>query len=89
MEQIINDFSGRKEFETKEMMKVYDFWRLYYVAFSRAQSLLIMLCDASKSNEPSKYFENLYNDLPYTTDYTKFSFEEIKKTYIKNFGNVH
>lgn len=80
LEQIINKFSGREEFENKDMMKMYDFWRLYYVAFSRAQSLLIMLCDAFKKNEPSKYFENLYDDLPYDTDVTKFTFEEVKKT---------
>lgn len=84
LEQIINKFSGRSEFENKDMMKMYDFWRLYYVAFSRAQSLLIMLCDASKKNEPSKYFENSYNDLPYDTDVTKFTFDEVKKTILKN-----
>ena len=57
IEEIIDNFSDRGSFEELEMMKMYDFWRLYYVAFSRAQSLLIMLCDASKQNEPSKYFE--------------------------------
>ncbi|MGI6710961.1 MAG: ATP-dependent helicase [Bacilli bacterium] len=84
IEDIISRYSGRGPFEEIEMMKMFDFWRLYYVAFSRAQSLLIMLCDASKSNEPSKYFEYIYNYLPYEVNFTNFDFEDIKNTDIKN-----
>lgn len=84
IEEIVDKFSDRGSFEELEMMKMYDFWRLYYVAFSRAQSLLIMLCDASKQNEPSKYFEYFYDELPFNTDLTKFDFEDIKSANIKN-----
>lgn len=84
IEQIIAIYSDRGTFEELEMMKMYDFWRLYYVAFSRAQSLLVMLCDASKQNEPSKYFEYMYKFLPYKTDYSKFNFEDVKTANIKS-----
>lgn len=83
LEEIIDKFSSRGAFEELDMMKMYDFWRLFYVAFSRAQSLLIMICDASKQNEPSKYFEYMYELLPYKTDLSKFDFEAIKSATLK------
>lgn len=83
LEEIIEKFSDRGHFEELSMMKLYDFWRLFYVAFSRVQSLLVMLCDMSKNNEPSKYFEYMYKELPYSTDYSKFNFENIKESKIK------
>ena len=84
IEEIISIYSDRGSFEELEMMKMYDFWRLFYVAFSRAQSLLVMLCDASKQNEPSKYFEYIYKQIPYKADFDKFVFEEVKTANIKN-----
>lgn len=83
IEEIIDRFSSRKRFEELDMMKIYDFWRLYYVAFSRAQSLLVMLCDKSKSNEPSKYFECIYEDIPSETDFSNFMFEDVKHADLK------
>ncbi len=84
IEDIVNHYSERGSFEELNMMKMYDFWRLYYVAFSRAQSLLILAADASKTNEPSKYFEYIYRELPSSADYSKFSFEQVKETNLKN-----
>ena len=84
IENIVALYSGRGAFEERELMKMFDFWRLFYVAFSRAQSLLVLLCDKSKANEPSKYFEDLYGHLPYMTDFSKFDFELIKDTKLKN-----
>lgn len=84
IENIISMYSGRPQFEKLEMMKYYDFWRLFYVAFSRAQSLLVMLCDESKTNEPSKYFEYIYKEIPYSANYSKFTFEKIKNANLKN-----
>ena len=83
IEKIISLYSGKSTFEPLDEIKMFDFWRLFYVAFSRAQSLLVLLCDSSKSNEPSKYFENLYNDLPFDTNYSKFDFEKIKSSVLK------
>ena len=84
IEEIINQFSGKGTFENLEDIKMFDFWRLYYVAFSRAQSLLALLCDSSKQNEPSKYFEWLYENIPHDVDYSKFKFEKIKNAVLKN-----
>ena len=84
IENIIKEFSGRGQFEEIELTKYFDFRRLFYVAFSRAQSLLVLLCDASKNNEPSKYFERLYKELPTSLDLTKFDFELVKPTNLKN-----
>lgn len=84
VENIVKEFSGRGQFEDIESTKYFDFWRLYYVAFSRAQSLLVMLCDASKNNEPSKYFERLYKELPYEAELNKFNFEKVKPNNLKN-----
>lgn len=78
IENIITSYSGRENFEPLDDIKMFDFWRLFYVAFSRAQSLLVMMCDKSKKNEPSGYFRDLYNELPYDTDLSKFKFEKIK-----------
>ncbi len=84
IEEIISQFSGKGTFENLEDIKMFDFWRLYYVAFSRAQSLLVLLCDSSKQNEPSKYFEWLYENIPQDVDYSKFKFEKIKNSVLKN-----
>jgi DNA helicase-2/ATP-dependent DNA helicase PcrA len=84
IETIIDRYSERGSFEELEMMKMFDFWRLFYVAFSRAQSLLIMIADFSKQNEPSKYFEYMYEDLPFETNFSKFDFESIKNSNLKN-----
>ena len=84
LEDVIEKFSKRGAFEQLELTKYYDFWRLFYVAFSRAQSLLVLLCDASKNNEPSKYFERFYKELPYSFDVEQFDFEKVKPTNLKN-----
>lgn len=83
VEMIIESYSGRGIFEKLDDIKYFDFWRMFYVAYSRAQSLLILQCDASKVNEPSKYFERLYDILPDHTDFTKFKFETVKGTKLK------
>ena len=44
-------------------MKFFDFWRLYYTAFSRAQDLLVLTCNEN-SRTPSLYFRELYDELP-------------------------
>ncbi len=83
VEIIVEKYSDRGLFESKKLIKMYDFWRLYYVAFSRAQSLLVMICDFSVQGEPSKYFDYIYKKLPYELELSKFQFEKIKNTSIK------
>ena len=51
-------FFRRKQFEPYENIKFFDFWRLYYTAFSRAQNLLILM-----SNKKSKYFDDFLKNI--------------------------
>lgn len=53
-------------FEPLEYTKYFDFWRLYYTAFSRAQNLLVLTSfeREGKGKAPSKYFHELFYALP-------------------------
>jgi len=56
----------RPPFEPLELTKFFDFRRLYYTAFSRAQNLLVLTAwekGGSWAN-PSKLFANFYNAVP-------------------------
>ncbi|MCL0184788.1 hypothetical protein M2T59_31730, partial [Klebsiella pneumoniae] len=44
IEEIENKYFHREVFETRDDIKFFDFWRLYYTAFSRAQNLLVLSC---------------------------------------------
>ena len=50
-------------FEPLEETKNYDFWRLFYTAFSRAQNLLILTCQEKTTGRrvPSRYFQSVYD----------------------------
>jgi len=56
----------RPPFEPIEHTKFFDFWRLYYTAYSRAQNLLVLTCQekTGRGKTPSKYFESFYEELP-------------------------
>lgn len=58
MLQIEARYFKRPAFEPYDQTKYFDFWRLYYTAFSRAQDLLILTCDEDKRT-PSNYFREL------------------------------
>ena len=80
----------RTPFEPYETIKYYDFWRVFYTAFSRAQSLLVLTADEGGrglGKEPSKYFEKAYNFVPAywepDIDYTKIKCEPVKDVNIK------
>lgn len=59
-------FDGREPFEPWERTKTFDFWRLFYTAFSRAQNMLILTAQENtpkargQRNVPSPYFRPLY-----------------------------
>ena len=55
-----NRFFKREPFEPLADIKYFDFWRLYYVAFSRAQNLLVL----SSKKENDKYFGKYLDNLP-------------------------
>src|SRR5690606_31305291 len=70
LDEILQENYYRKEpFEPLERTKLYDFWRLYYTAFSRAQNLLVLSCQENKAsgqgtrNVPSKPFVESYKTL--------------------------
>lgn len=86
---LVEEFYHRKSFETKELIKYFDFWRMYYTAFSRAQNLLVLTCreKTGRGAEPSKYFRGLYEKLPYydddIVDLDEFDFKEVKSVNLK------
>lgn len=65
-EVLERDYLSRPPFEPLEQTKYYDFWRLYYTAFSRAQNLLVLTCQekTGRGRTPSKYFAPYYDELP-------------------------
>jgi len=74
----------RSAFEPYEQMKYFDFWRLYYTAFSRAQDLLVLTCNKG----PSKYFLDLYDPLVSVSnplfDLSEFDFKKVKNVSLKD-----
>ena len=65
LEEIEDKYFQRPTFEPRDQTKFFDFWRLYYTAFSRAQDLLILTCDekSGKGKTPSKYFSSVFETL--------------------------
>ena len=56
-------YYSKEPFEPLEQIKYYDFWRLYYTAFSRAQNLLLLTCQEKTKGKrvPSRYFQPVYD----------------------------
>ena len=86
MLQIEARYFKRPAFEPYDQTKYFDFWRLYYIAFSRAQDLLILTCDEDKRT-PSNYFRELYSELQSVdSDHfqlAEFNFKPVKDVNIK------
>ena len=87
MVEIEEKYYKRPAFEPYEDTKYFDFWRLYYTAFSRAQDLLVLTCNKDKRT-PSKSFRDLYEELPSVDseafDINEFTFNTVKDVSIKN-----
>jgi DNA helicase-2/ATP-dependent DNA helicase PcrA len=56
----------RPPYEPLEKTKYYDFRRLFYTAFSRAQNLLVLACHEKegRGRTPSAYFAEQFEELP-------------------------
>ncbi len=67
MDVVAEQHFQRPAFEPTEQIKFFDFWRLYYTAFSRAQNLLVLTCNEN-TRTPSKYFRDAYGSLPSVQD---------------------
>lgn len=87
MNTVEKKYFHRPAFEPAEQTKFFDFWRLYYTAFSRAQDLLVLTCDENKRT-PSKYFTDTYEELVSVDnpafDLSEFNFKTVKKVNIKD-----
>lgn len=82
MSAVEDKYFHRPAYEPYDQMKFFDFWRLYYTAFSRAQDLLILTCDEN-SKTPSNYFKDLYMELPDVKS-PEFNIDEFKFNTVKN-----
>jgi len=80
-------------FEPLDRTKLFDFWRLYYTAFSRPQNLLGLIGLEERNKKgglkiPRKEFRPVYDSLPHwrdaTFDLTLLDFEALKDPNIKH-----
>lgn len=85
-----NSFYRKPVFEPLEETKYYDFWRLYYTAFSRAQNLLLLTCQEKtqgRGKTPSQYLADAYKTLPSCRDrrfdLDKLMLEALKEVNLK------
>lgn len=80
-------YLSKERFEPLDRIKSFDFWRLFYTAFSRAQNLLVLAAQEKqgRGRSPSKYFERLFYELPSwrEIELSRLSFEEIKQINLK------
>ena len=87
MTEVEEKYFHRPAFEPYDQTKYFDFWRLYYTAFSRAQNLLVLTCDENKRT-PSQYFRDIYDEVQSVDsdkfDISEFSFQSVKKVNLKN-----
>lgn len=92
-EVLQENFFRKKPFEPLAKMKDFDFWRLFYTAFSRAQNLLVLTCQENEAsgqgtrNVPAKYFTPVYQDLKdwlsIKDELEELQVEEVKEVNIK------
>jgi len=91
LETILQErYLSKLPFEPSERTKFYDFWRLYYTAFSRAQNLLVLAGHEQRSGSwqtPSKYFAKYFDSVLSWRDPTfrinDLPLEKIKEVNIK------
>ena len=87
MAYIEEKYFKRPAYEPYEYTKFFDFWRLYYTAFSRAQDLLILTCNED-TRTPSMYFKELYEELQSISSpqfhIDDFAFKEVKSVNLKD-----
>jgi DNA helicase-2/ATP-dependent DNA helicase PcrA len=77
------NYLSRPSFEPLEEMKFFDFYRLYYTAFSRAQNLLVLTGKEQRSSRwklPSRHFIEHFDSVP---DWTAIALDEIPLESVK------
>lgn len=86
LQQVYDVYSEKIAFEPSDRIKYFDFWRRYYVAFSRAENLLVLTTPLRKRGSwpmPSKVFKPSMNDIRDYYDYN-YSFDEFNFAKVKN-----
>ena len=89
-EMLQERYYSKPPFEPLEQTKHYDFQRLFYTAFSRAQNLLILTCQEKTQGKrvPSKYFKPFYDKVPSWCTYPSITdslkLETVKDVDLKN-----
>ena len=87
MEEVESKYFKRPAFEPLQDIKFFDFWRLYYTAFSRAQDLLVLTCSEDRKT-PSMYFREVYSELPDAEDdsfdLSEFTFNTVRDVNLKD-----
>jgi DNA helicase-2/ATP-dependent DNA helicase PcrA len=74
-------FFNRQPYEPMANIKFFDFWRLYYVAFSRAQNLLVL----ATKREDGGYFGEQLCSLPKISEFEDSNaFENVKSVKYKH-----
>lgn len=85
--EIEEKYFKRTAYEPYDRIKYFDFWRLYYTAFSRAQDLLVLSCNENKRT-PSLYFRDIYAELQSVESENfnigDFDFKEVKAVNLKD-----
>ena len=84
-ELLQHKYYSKAPFEPLDQTKYYDFWRLYYTAFSRAQNLLLLTCQEKTQGRrvPSSYFQPIYDQVcPWRAD--SFQTEDLILEIIKD-----
>lgn len=80
-------YLSKERFEPLDHIKNFDFWRLFYTAFSRAQNLLVLAAQEKqgRGRSPSKYFDRLFYSLPSwrNIDLSALTFEAVKQINLK------
>jgi len=91
LEVLLEDggYLSKERFEPLDHIKNFDFWRLFYTAFSRAQNLLVLAAQERQGRglgkSPSKYFDRLFYELPSwrEVDLSVLVFEAVKQINLK------
>ena len=80
-------YLSKERFEPLDHIKNFDFWRLFYTAFSRAQNLLVLAAQEKqgRGKSPSKYFERLFYEVPSwrDIDLSALAYEAVKQINLK------
>lgn len=79
-----NNYYHKPPFEPLDKVKFFDFWRLYYTAFSRPKNLLVLTANekSGQGRNPSKHFAQSYSKLISWRD-PKFKADKIMLDEIK------